>query len=165
MDVIIYAFDHDEHEIFRGLHAKYGTLAVSVAIIETLTREGVDYYKISTRIKGKKECTATKRFTEFAEFNERLQAATAENSENENLAALQSSFPSKHENSLALFAGSKEKAIQSEWPSGLTMCTRRSHVLPVAASRAPRGFGGLPAAGNVQSTAQPRPPCVKLPER
>ena len=65
---------------------------------------------------------------------ERLQAATTENSENENMAALQSSFPSKHENSLALFAGSKEKAIQSESPNGLTLLIHCSHVLPVAAS-------------------------------
>ena len=58
--MIIYAFDHDEPEIFRGLHAKYGTLAVTVTIKETSSKDGVDYYHVSTKIKGKKECISIK---------------------------------------------------------------------------------------------------------
>jgi hypothetical protein len=53
------------------------------------------------------------------DFNEKLRSVPIENNENErndneNMAALQSSLPSKHENTMAFIAGSKDKAIQSK---------------------------------------------------
>jgi hypothetical protein len=72
------------------------------------------------------------RFSEFAQFNEKLRTVSLENNENErndneNMAALQSSLPSKHENPIAMFAGSKDKAVQSKsalpnYLQRLTMC-------------------------------------------